>query len=169
MTLVKMMSRLFFVILLTSGLSCKYSFTGASIGPEIETVSVDYFKSYAQLAPPLLEQTFTEALKDIFISQTNLRLIDGVGDLHFEGKITGYNTKPISVGTEQTANSERLTITVRVKFTNAKEPKNNYDRSFSRFQDYDATQSLQSVENELIADINQQLVQSIFDAAVSNW
>ena len=118
---------------------------------------------------PLLEQTFTEDLKDIFITQTNLKLIDGGGDLHFQGKITGYRTKPVSVNTEQTANAERLTISVRVKFINTKEPKKNFDRSFSRFKDYDATKNIQDIENELIADINKQLVQTIFDAAVSDW
>ena len=149
--------------------SCSYSFTGASISPEVKIVSVDYFKSMAQQAPPVLEQSFTEALRDIFISQTNLKLIDGVGDLHFEGKIIGYSSKAISVTTNQIANAERLTITVRVRFVNSKEPKNNFDRTFSKYQDYDASKNLQDVENDLIKDINQQLVQSIFDAAVSNW
>ncbi|MEQ8325389.1 MAG: LptE family protein [Vicingaceae bacterium] len=149
--------------------SCRYSFTGASISPEVKTISVDFFKSYAPIAPPILEQTFTEALKEIFVSQTNLRLVESGGDLHFEGRITGYQTAPIAVSTNQTASQERLTITVRVKFTNEKEPKNDFDRAFSRFQDYDATQNIQSIENDLILDINQQLVQNIFDAAVSNW
>ena len=149
--------------------SCSYSFTGASISPEVQTVSVDYFRSYAQQAPPVLEQAFTESLREIFISQTNLRLIDGMGDLHFEGRITGYQSRPVSVTSDQIADAERLTITVRVKFINSKEPKNNFERSFSKYQDYDASQNLQDIENELIGDINDQLVQSIFDAAVSNW
>ena len=149
--------------------SCRYSFTGPSISPEVKTISVDFFKSYAALAPPVLEQTFTEALKEIFISQTNLRLVESGGDLHFEGRIVGYQTAPISVGTNQQANQERLTITVRVKFTNEAEPKNNFDKAFSRYLDYDATANIQRIENDLIQDINQQLVQTIFDAAVSNW
>lgn len=149
--------------------SCHYSLTGASISPEVKTVSVDYFKSTAQQAPPILEQQFTEALRDIFISQTNLNLTDGQGDLHFEGKIVGYSSRAVSVSTDQIANAERLTISVRVKFVNSKEPKDNFDRTFTKFQDYDASQNLQDIERELIEDINQQLVQSIFDAAVSNW
>jgi len=150
--------------------SCNYSFTGASISPEVQTVSIDYFNSVAPQAPPAIEQFFTEALREIFISQTNLKLAsNGVGDLHFEGKITGYRSKAVSISSDQIANAERLTITVRVRFINSKEPKNNFDRSFSKYQDYDASQNLQSIENELIRDINQQLVQSIFDAAVSNW
>ncbi len=149
--------------------SCNYSFTGASISPEVKTVSVDFFNSVAQQAPPVLEQLFTEALREIFVSQTNLTLTDNDGDLHFEGKITGYRSKAVSVGSDQFANAERLTITVRVRFINKVEPKNSFDRSFQKYQDYDASQNLQDVELELMEDINQQLVQSIFDAAVSNW
>ena len=162
-------SLLVFVALLSLN-ACRYSFTGASISPEVKTVSVDFFRSYAQLAPPILEQSFTEALREIFVSQTNLRLVQSGGDLHFEGKITDYRPgQPISVGTDQRANSERLSISVQVKFTNSKDPKNNFDKPFTRFQDYDAKDNLQDIETELIQDINQQLVQSIFDAAVSNW
>lgn len=151
-------------------ISCHYSFTGASIAPEVKTISIDYFKSYAPLAPPNLEQVFTETLRDVFVSQTSLRLIEHGGDIRFEGKITGYQPgQPVSVGQTQTADKERLTITVRVKFTDTNNPKNNFDRSFSRFQDYDATQALSSVEDELIEDINQQLAQNIFDASLSNW
>ena len=165
------MGRLFVLLIsLTSFNACRYSFTGASISPDVKTVSVDFFRSYAQLAPPVLEQSFTEALREVFVSQTNLRLVQSGGDLHFEGKITDYRPgQPISVGTDQIANTERLSITVRVKFINAKEPKNNFDKPFTRFQDYDASKNIQEVEIELIQDINQQLVQSIFDASVSNW
>lgn len=172
MTLVKQtyISWLAIVLLCIAPMSsCKYSFTGASISPLVKSISVDYFRSYAQLAPPILEQTFTEALKDIFISQTNLKLIDAGGDLQFEGKIVGYQSIPIAVGVDQNANQERLTITVQVKYSNLIDPKNDFDKSFSRYQDYDANRSLSAVETELIRDINQQLVQSIFDASVSNW
>lgn len=155
------------ILLLIS--SCKYSFTGASISPEVQTVSVDYFNSVAQQAPPIIEQLFTEALREIFISQTNLKLTDSDGDLHFEGKITGYRSKAVSVSSDQFANTERLTITVRVRFINKVEPKNSFDKSFQKYQDYDASQNLQSIETELMQDIIQQLTQSIFDESVSNW
>ncbi|HAW53372.1 MAG TPA: hypothetical protein DCX54_13760 [Flavobacteriales bacterium] len=172
MTLLKFHGSKWLMLVLLSFLSlnsCKYSFTGASISPEVKTISVDFFKSYAQLAPPVLEQSFTEALKEIFVSQTNLRLVESGGDLQFEGKIVGYQSGPISVGVDQKANQERLTITVQVKFTNLTDSKNDFDKSFSRFKDYDATQNLSSIETELIRDINDQLVQTIFDASVSNW
>lgn len=153
--------------------SCKisYSFTGASISPDIKTVSIKTFQNNAPLAQPTLSQSFTESLKDIFITQTNLTLIEKGGDLQFEGKITGYNVTPVAIQGNQvsTASLNRLTITVLVKFINTKDEKQNFEQSFSRFADFDASKNLASVENELIKDINSQLSQDIFNRAVTNW
>jgi len=56
--------------------SCKvYSFTGASISPEVKSVSITFFPSFAALAPANMPQIFTEELRDKFVSQTNLGLL----------------------------------------------------------------------------------------------
>jgi hypothetical protein len=153
--------------------SCKigYSFTGASIAPDVKTVSIKTFQNVAPLAQPTLSQTFTESLKDIFLTQTNLSLVEKGGDLHFEGKITGYSVAPVAIQGNQvsTASLNRLTITVQVKFINTKDEKQNFEQSFSRFADFDASRNLASVENELTKDINSQLSQDIFNKAVTNW
>ena len=80
-----------------------YSFTGASISPEVKTVSIDFFPAFAPLAPPTAGQLFTEALKDIFLSQTNLVLVQSDGDLQFEGSIIGYQTSPVAIQGNETA------------------------------------------------------------------
>lgn len=153
--------------------SCKvgYSFSGASIAPDVKTVSIKTFQNVAPLAQPTLSQSFTESLKDIFITQTNLSLLEKGGDLQFEGKITGYNVAPVAIQGNQvsTASLNRLTITVQVKFVNTKDEKQNFEQSFSRFADFDASRNLSTVENELIKDINSQLSQDIFNRAVTNW
>jgi hypothetical protein len=153
--------------------SCKvgYSFSGASIAPDVKTVSIKTFQNVAPLAQPTLSQTFTESLKDIFITQTNLSLVEKGGDLQFEGKITGYNVAPVAIQGNQvsTASLNRLTITVQVKFVNTKDEKQNFEQNFSRFADFDASRNLASVENELTKDINSQLSQDIFNRAVTNW
>lgn len=152
------------------GLSgCKYSFTGASISPEVQTVSVDFFQNNAPLAPPTLSQKFTEALKDIFISQTSLTLVAKNGDLHFEGYIKDYRAEPIAIQASQVAASNRLTITVAVRYTNSKDDTQDFESSFSRFQDYDASQPLTAVEDALIESVNNQLVQDVFNKSVGNW
>lgn len=157
------------IFILANACSIKYSFTGASIPPDVKTVSIQFFKNNAPLASPTLSQSFTEALKDIFNSQTNLGLISSGGDLNFEGSITDYSTAPVAIQGNDAAALNRLTITVNVKFTNLKDEKQNFEQSFSRFSDYSSSQNLSSVEANLIRDINNQLVQDIFNRAVSNW
>ncbi len=153
--------------------SCKvgYSFSGASIAPDVKSVSIKTFQNVAPLAQPTLSQTFTESLKDIFLTQTNLTLVEKGGDLQFEGKITGYSVAPVAIQGNQvsTASLNRLTITVQVKFVNTKDVNQNFEQSFSRFADFDASRNLASVENELTKDINSQLSQDIFNRAVTNW
>jgi hypothetical protein len=89
--------------------------------------------------------------------------------LNFEGEITGYAIAPVAIQSNDLAASNRLTIMVHVKFVNTKDEKQNFDTSFSRFADYSSTQSLTAVQANLIDQINQQLVQDIFNKAMINW
>ena len=151
--------------------SCKmgYSFTGASIPPEAKTVAIKYFNNQAPLANPSMSQSLTEAVKDIFVSQTSLSLTDKNADLNFEGSITGYATSPVSIQSNDQAALNRLTITVSVKYTNKFDEKKNFETSFSRFSDYPSNKSLSEVEGELIRTINKQIAEDIFNKALNNW
>jgi outer membrane lipopolysaccharide assembly protein LptE/RlpB len=146
-----------------------YSFTGAAIAPEVKTVSVDFFPNRASTVQPALSQTFTEKLRDKFVSQTNLTMTTARGDLSFEGQITDYVTQPIAIQGNDQAALNRLTITVKVKFENAIDSKQNFESSFARYSDYDSRQPLSSVELDLINEICNQLVDDIFNKAVINW
>jgi outer membrane lipopolysaccharide assembly protein LptE/RlpB len=162
------------VAFLPLGCKVNYSFTGASIAPDVKTVSIQYFSSYAPLAKPTYSQTFTEALRDIFVSQTNLSFVSKGGDLQFEGAITSYNASPIAIqGTDANglnkAAQNRLSITVKVKFVNNKDEKQNFETTFTRFADFPTTSALAAEEERLIKEINTQLVQDIFNKAVINW
>ena len=151
--------------------SCKvnYSFSGASVSPDVKTVSIQTFKNNASLAKPTLPQTFTEALKDIFTSQTSLGIISRDADLNFEGEITNYATAPVALQSNDQAALNRLTITINVRFTNVKDEKQKFESTFSRYADYSSSQSLSAVEDELIRQINEQLVQDVFNKAMINW
>jgi hypothetical protein len=111
----------------------------------------------------------TDALRDYFTSQTNLVLVDKGGDLNIEGAIKGYIVQPIAIQGNETAAMNRLTITVSVKFTNRTNEKQNFETTFARYQDYQSTLNLSSVQDGLIKEINDQLVQDIFNKAVVNW
>ena len=160
-----------FFLLSTFLSSCKmsYSFSGASIAPEVKTFTVKFFGKTASLGPASLSQTFTEKLKDKFISQTNLALADKNADLTFEGSITGYSISPISIQANEIAAQNRLTITVNVKFTNLNDEKQNFESSFSRYADYESSKNLATIEDQLITQINEELVDDIFNKAVINW
>ncbi len=143
--------------------------TGADIEPEVKSVSVAFFQNNASLAHPNTGQLFTESLKDIMMNQTRLNLVASKGDITYEGFITGYEVRPVAISGNETASVNRLTITVQVKFVNTKNEKKNFESSFTRFADFESTSELSSIEENLIKQINDQLVQDIFDKSLSNW
>tara|TARA_B100001109_G_scaffold253917_1_gene252507 strand:- start:785 stop:1288 length:504 start_codon:yes stop_codon:yes gene_type:complete len=165
----KIISLVFILSLVNWGCTTSYSFTGASISPEIKTVSISFFPSYAPLAPPTASQAFTEALKDIFLSQTNLVLVKSNGDLEFEGSITNYTTAPVAIQGNETAALTRVSMTVKVKFTNNFDEEQSFESSFSRFEDIETSIDLSSAEEDLLRSINDQLTQDIFNKSVTNW
>jgi hypothetical protein len=146
-----------------------YTLSGASIAPEVKTVSVQHFVNRAPLGLANLEQYFTDELKDKFKSQTKLTVVNGVGDLDFEGEITRYFTKPMAITGDETAAQNRLTIEVRVKFTNEVESEYNFDTKFSQYADYSSDFDLSSVEQELVEEIVEKLIEDIFNKSVVNW
>lgn len=147
--------------------SCRVSLSGGNYG-EAKTISINFFPNQAALVQPTLSQSFTEDLRNFFQSQSPLGLVQRSGDLHIEGAITGYRVAPVGVG-NQTAQSNRLTITVNVIFTNTLDSTKDFETSFSRFADFPASQNLVSIETDLIREINQQLIQDIFNKALINW
>ena len=146
-----------------------YSFSGASIPAEAKTVSVQYFPNNAQLVNPLLSNTITNALNDMFVNQTTLQSVAQNGDLALEGEITGYKTSPIAITGNQTAAMNRLTVTVNVRFTNKYDESKNFEQSFSQYQDYPSGQDLNAVQDVLVEQIVEDLCQDIFNKAVVNW
>lgn len=159
------------IVILAAFTACKvnYSFTGAAIAEDVKTVSVKTFQNFAPLANVNYSQTFSEALKDIFISQTNLNLATTEGDLQFEGSITNYQISSVAIQGNETAAKNRLTISVNVKFTNTKDKKQDFESDFTRFADYDSSVNISSIEDELIKEINNQLTQDIFNKSVGSW
>lgn len=160
---------LVFILLFTNGCRMSYSFTGASISPNVKTVSIPTIQNNAPLVVPTLSRTITDALRDYFTSQTSLQMVDRNGDLHLEATITGYAVQPVAIQGNETAAMNRLTITVNAKFTNRTDEKQNWESSFSRYLDYSSQLQLNTVQDGLIKGITDQLVVDIFNKAVVNW
>lgn len=146
-----------------------YSFTGASIPPEAKTISVATFPNYAATVNPQLSQKLTDDLIQMFSSQTTLDVTNDDGDLQLSGEITGYDTRASALSASDEVSMNRLTITVKVKFVNTKDPDADFEQSFSRYRDYAATQDFSSVESTLMGEIVTELCEDIFNKAVVNW
>jgi hypothetical protein len=146
-----------------------YSFTGASIPPDAKTFSITYFVNNADYVEPTLSQILTNALRDRFSSQTPLVMTTADGDLQLEGTITEYSTRPIAIQGNETAALNRLTITVKVRFTNLIDPARDFESTFSRFEDYPSNEDLSQVKDVLIPEISEALVDDIFNKSVVNW
>ena len=146
-----------------------YSFSGASIPAEAKTVSVAYFPNHAQLVNPLLSNDFSTALRDAMMNQTPLDMVDEGGDLAFEGEITDYKTTPVAITATQTAAMNRLTISVKVRFSNRFDESKDFEQTFSHYEDYPSDQDLNAVQESLTATIIEALVEDIFNKALVNW
>lgn len=168
----KILAHIVFVLALlvtVPGCKIKYSLNGATIPIEAKTVSVAFFANNTTLGSPLLSQKFTEKLRDVVSTQTNLALMKQNGDLQFEGFISDYNVAPVAIQSTDQAASNRLTISVSVKYSNRFDATKNFEQSFTRFADFKANQAISSVEAELITEINRQLTEDIFNRAFNNW
>ncbi len=152
------------------GVAIKYSLSGASIPPAAKTFSVAYFPNNATMVSPILSTTLTEALVDMFTRRTRLTQVEEGGDFAFEGEIVNYTSTTASVSSDDFALLNRLTITVRVRFTNAVDEKASWqNKTFTAYEDYESTKLLTEVEGTLIPQIVDKLVTDIFQASASNW
>ena len=151
--------------------ACKisYSFTGASISPNVKTFSVYYFPNRAKLVNPNLSQQFTDGLQEKLVKQTSLNQISESGDLEFSGQIVEYDVKPMNIQEGDLAGQNRLTISIKVKFTNNKDHEQDWEKSFTAYEDFDSKQSLSGVEDGLVPEIIKKLTDDIFNASIANW
>ncbi|MDG2150670.1 MAG: LptE family protein [Polaribacter sp.] len=146
-----------------------YSFTGGSTG-DAKTLQIDFFSNQAPLIEPTLSQRFTQDLQDLFTRQTNLTLIKSNGDLYFSGEITGYRVNPMSATAAQTAAQNRLTVTINVRFENKLIEKDNFEKQFSFYSDFDANAQLTGgVLEAALDEIIERITQDIFNASVAKW
>jgi hypothetical protein len=160
-------------LLLLSGVGgcsiVKYSFSGTSIQPDVQTITINFFEYTAQQVNPSLSNDLTEAIRTQFRKMTRLEQVDLDGDLEISGTITGYDVRASAVTANEVAAQNRLTITIKLEFTNRKYPEDDFEKTFSGYADYDSMQSLDAVQAGLCEEIIEKLVDDIFNATVANW
>lgn len=158
------------LVLAAAGCKISYTLNGSAIDYNVyRTISVSEFPIRAALVYPPLQQTFENELLDYISRNTRLQTVDGSSDLRIEGEITGYALSPQAVTEDAYASQTRLTITVRVKYTDEKDPDKSIDQSFSAYRDFPATEMLTDVQDQLCQEIAEELVELIFNATLGNW
>lgn len=166
------MKRLLYIALAALMLSsCGiYSFSGTSIQPDVNTITINYFEYKAQKVNPSLSNDLTEAVKTQFRKMTRLEQVEMDGDLEITGEITGYEVRASAVGAGDVAAMTRLTVTAKVDFQNRKHPEDDFSgKSFSAYADFESTNSLDAVESSLCQEIVDKIVEDIFNATVAQW
>ncbi len=169
------MNKVIFILLAAMAFSltgCIPSFrmNGTAINYDIyKTIDISEFPIRAALVYPPLQQTFENKLLDYVTRQTRLQEVDGPADIELTGEITGYSLSPQAVGTDAYATETRLTITVRVKYTDNKNPANNLDQTFSAYRQFSSSLMLTDVQDDLCNQISEELVNLIFNATLGNW
>ncbi|TLX76168.1 hypothetical protein E9993_08120 [Labilibacter sediminis] len=166
-----MQNILIYLLIATTFSGCAINFTlnGASVPDDLKTFTVQYFENRAPLINPTLSQQFTEGLKDRVTNESRLILEARDGDIDFSGEITGYSIRPMAIQADAVSAETRLTMTVKVRYRNFKNPKDNWESSFSAYQDYPSEQNINEIENELTELIIEQITENIFNKAFSDW
>ncbi len=157
-------------MLLVSACTISYKFNTASIDyTVIKTITINDFLNQAPRVYPPLAQTLTEEMKDLFTRKTRLSLVQANGDLELEGEIVGYDETPMAVKEDAWASQSKLTLSVRVRFTNKSNPDKDFEQTFSAYREYPATQMLNEVEERLTKELAEEINDQIFNATVADW
>ncbi len=162
------------ILLLMQG--CHYTFTGVS--SPATSISIEQFFNNSDLAPANLGADFTNRLKDYYQRNSSIKVVSENGELAIDGVVTDYRLNPIAPTANNTDTNNRinaaaltrLTIAMKVTYSDSKEPKNSFkDKSFSFYQDFDNNLNFQTVQEDLEKKIFEQILLDIFNATVANW
>jgi hypothetical protein len=165
----------FFLLIGTScGIGVQYSMTGSTTNAK--SISVEEFYNNSDLGPANMGQTLTNALKNYFIQNSSLSVVQSEGELQLQGEITGFTLTPIapvSTGNPQDVNSAaltRLTITVKATYINTLDDKMSFkDKTFSFYKDFPNDLNIADVQDQYTKQIFDRIINDIYNASVANW
>lgn len=153
-----------------SGCTISYKFNGASIDyTKTRSISIADFPNTAELVHPPLSQEFSEKLRDVYTKQTRLQVLKRGGDMHLEGEITGYQLTPMAISADTYASETKLTITIKVRFTNNKNPNEDFEKTYSAYQTFDSNLMLNDVQDELLKTMIDEITDNIYNDTVARW
>ncbi|MCM1336478.1 MAG: LPS assembly lipoprotein LptE [Candidatus Amulumruptor caecigallinarius] len=158
------------LLLPLSACHISYKLNGAALDYSVyKTIHIGQFPIRTPMVYAPLQPMFENGLSDYIARNTRLQTTDGPADLGIEGEFTGYTITGQAVGADALSTQSRLTITVRVRYTNNKDESKSVDQSFSAYRDFDASQDLSSVEDQLCQEITDELYDLIFNSTLGDW
>ena len=161
---------LILAVLLLPSCLVQIKMNGASIDySKTKSIAIADFPNNAALVHPPLATDLTEGIRDIYTKQTRLTVNRRGGDLELEGEITGYDLTPMAVSADSYAAETKITLTVRVRFTNNTSPEENFEKTYSAFQTFDSSQLLNDVQDELCAIMIKEIAENIYNDTVAKW
>lgn len=157
-------------LMFMSGCAISYKFNGASIDySTTHSISIADFPNMAALVYPPLSNDLSEGIRDLFARQTRLEILRKNGDLELEGEIIGYDIAQMAIAADSYASETKLTITVRVRFTNNKNPEDSFEKTYTAFQTFDANKLLTEVQDELCTTMITEIAENIYNDTVAKW
>ncbi|MDX5436731.1 MAG: LPS assembly lipoprotein LptE [Pontibacter sp.] len=149
-----------------------YSFSGATLPPDVRTISIQNFENSTGEGPANLTQLVTNNFKTFFQRNSNLNIVQRDGDLQLEGQIVSFTYTPAAIqreGVNDIAGLNRLTLGIQVRFTNVKSPDKNFDRLFSISQDFQQGRDVTQISPSEIDAMTERLVVDVFNKTVADW
>lgn len=158
------------LLLVLQACSVSYKFNGASINYQTtKSISIADFPNNAALVYPQLSNMLSETIRDQYVRQTRLQVLTKGGNLELEGEIVGYDLTPMAISADSYASETKLTLTVKVSFTNNVAPEESFERTYSAFQVFDATKLLTDVQEELCNTMVAEIAENIYNDTVARW
>ena len=136
---------------------------------KVKTISIAEFQNQSEYVYAPLAIQFNQELKDMFIQQTRLQLVNSGGDLELDGEITGYNQYNQGVDASGYSSEVKLTLTVNVRYVNNTNHEEDFEQQFTAFQTYESTQLLTAVQDQLVPLMIEDITEQIFNSTVANW
>ena len=157
------------LLMLLTACSVTYKFNGSSINYEkVKSISIDKFPIRSAYVWSPMESMFYNSITDEYAQKTKLEVLKRNGDLQLSGEIVEYSQTNKAIAADGFAAQTQLKVSVNVRFTNNSNHDEDFERRFSATAEYDSSQQLNAVQEELVQEMIDDIVDQIFNATVAN-
>ncbi|MBP5381460.1 MAG: LptE family protein [Bacteroidaceae bacterium] len=158
------------LLILLASCTVSYKFNGASIDyTKTQTIQIDNFPIRSTYVWAPMQSIFQNKLTDLYASQTKLKQVKRGGDLQLAGEITGFDQFNKAISSSGYSSQVQLKMTVNVRFVNNANHAEDFERPFSATAEYESSQQLVNVQEELVTEMVKDITEQIFNATVANW